>query len=291
MHISHPTVLIYESCFVPHSLPVQLFLHAHGIAFKIISDQEMPDFEFLPEHRLFIFPSGGRFDSGPHSGFGGSKGIANFKQAISNGMNYLGICAGAYAAMEYSGYPTDIYFGLVNAKHRWPENIGPGVQFISIRPCAELIKAANLESDVFPVWYHNGPMFIRKRNANYRVLVSFEPTREERKSAQGEFLSGKHLNGAPAIIGSNYGKGRVVACSPHPELGDMGIRDYQKLLRQWLEENELFDGDRDPLAIGSPGYDLFMQTLGGECMQPVLTSRNWRLLHYIVDKLLQEVRT
>jgi glutamine amidotransferase-like uncharacterized protein len=282
-----PLVLIYEGYFVPHSLPVQLFLHAHGIAFRVVSDQDLQDFQFLPEHRLFIFPAGHCFQQRPEDAFGGLKGISRLKKAIADGMNYLGICAGAFAALKASWYPIDISFGLIRARHRWTGETGAGTQLLTIRPCEELQQVAGLGSDTLPIWYHNGPVFVRNQAADYRVLATFEPTEEERRLTIGGFLYGKHLYGTPAIIESSYGRGKVVACSPHPELGDIGIRDYQKRLRQWLEDNDLSDATGDPLATGSPGCTRFLQTLGGVWMQPVIASRSWRLLLSIVDGLCQ----
>lgn len=278
-----PCVLLYGGCFVPFYATIELFLRANRIRFKVISDRELISFQFQPNHRLFIFPSGHYFDDTPKYAFGGKHGIKNLKNAIASGMNYLGICAGAFAGLKKSYYPIDISLDLVDANHRWPYETGVGAQFFSIKISREFMQAAGLDNDILRAWYHNGPIISMNNRTNFKVLATFSPTSEERRIAKNGFLYRKHLAHAPAIVESYYGAGRVILCTPHLELGDLGIREYQAYLRQWLSDNGYENCSFD---LDTPAYKLFMNDLGGDLMQPIRYSNNWKLLSAIINSLL-----
>jgi hypothetical protein len=159
------------------------------------------------------------------------------------------------------------------------------VGFLTVRVSPKLARAANLQGHLTRVWHHNGPIFVRSRYQDYETVAGFEPTADERAAMRGSVLFGKHLKGAAAIAESRYGDARIVLCPPHFELGDQGIRGYQALMRQWLAAAGLEDAENDPLAPGQPGRAAFMDDLGGEWMEPVRQSANWRLLATVVRDL------
>ncbi|MCX6345731.1 MAG: BPL-N domain-containing protein [Armatimonadetes bacterium] len=284
---SEPCVLVYAGCFVPDYFPIELFLRTHKIPFKVLSDQDMANFTFQTSHRLFIFPSGQYFGDTPEDAIGGRTGRENLKRAIANGMSYLGICAGAFAATQRSYYPIDISLGLTKMRHRWPNEMGAGAQFLTVRLNEELIQAAQLDQDTLRLWYHNGPILSVNASSGFTVLAVFQPSKAERNVAKNGFLKGKHLLHAPAIVALKHGNGRVILCSPHLEFGDMGVRDYQSLLRQWLTEHNCTDVQDDPLKPGMPAQCDFMKSLGGQLMEPVRRSKNWKCLLAIVVDLLE----
>ena len=284
-----PCALIYGGYFVPNYLPIELFLRAHHIRFKVLSDPDMESFTFQPNHRLFIFPAGHCFGDTPENAMGGGVGRENLKHAVANGMSYLGICAGAFAATQRSYYPIDISLGLTQTRHRWPNETGAGTQFITVKVDPELMRAAGLDQALLRIWYHNGPILCTGATSDLEVLAAFQPSKAERNIARNGFLKGKHLLHAPAVVALKHGNGRVVLCSPHPEFGDMGVRDYQSLIRQWLTENDFIDTQDDPLKPGMPAHSSFMNSLGGKLMEPVRKSENWKFLSAIVTGLLSIV--
>jgi glutamine amidotransferase-like uncharacterized protein len=280
------TVLLYQGMFsAPFTL--QFFLRAMDIPFTNVSDDDLADFPFSSHQRLFIFGAGHYFGSTPEKALGGSGGHANLRRAVADGMNYLGICAGAFAATRFAYYPIAVALRLTKARPRWPGETGAGTLLLTIRVAPRLARAAGLNRRVTRVWYHNGPIFSRTKPSSYDTLAAFEPTAEERREARQFVLYRKRLNGAAAIAESRYGKGRVVLCVPHFELGGLGIREYQRLLRDWLAREGCGAEDGDPLAFGEAGYERFMAALGGLEMQPVRSSVNWRLLAAIVRGLCE----
>ena len=280
-------VLVYGGCFIPNYLPMELFLRACKIPFRVLSDHDMKSFTFQPNHRLFVFPTGHCFGDTPKGAMGGKKGRENLKRAVANGMSYMGICAGAFAATQRSYPPIDIALGLVGMRHRWPNEMGVGVQFLTVKVAPDLARAAGLDQDLLRIWYHNGPILSAGTATDHQVLAAFQPSRAERKMAGAFFLKGKHLLHTPAVVAVRYGNGRVVLCSPHPELGDMGVRDYQSLIRQWLAHNGFTDTEDDPLQPGMPAHRRFMDSLGGKLMEPVRRSQNWKFLSAIVADLVE----
>jgi len=255
--------------------------------YQSVSDADLESFEFLPSHRLFVFPTGHNFGPNPDNLLGGRKGVARLKQAIADGMNYLGICAGANAAAHRSWHPIDVSLGIADVTHRWPGEHGAGVQLLTMKLCPQLARAAGIASGKIAVWYHNGPIWARSRRPRYRVLAEFAPTRGERTQAREWKLFRKHLSGAPAIIECQYGSGRVVLCTPHPEYGDQGLRDWQLRWRQWLEATGFALLEGDQLRRGMPGHRALMADLGGPWMEPIRVSRSWRLLRALFDDLLR----
>jgi hypothetical protein len=281
-----PPVLVYYGVFVPHAVPLELFLRAQGIPYELVGDRELEEPAVLRGRRLFIFGAGHCFERVPEWALGRGPATARLQEAISRGVSYLGICAGCFAAISTPSWPIDLDLGLCKAKHRWPSETGAGVQFFTFRVERSLAKKAGLADGRARIWYHNGPIYVRPKRPEFRTLASFEPTPEERAAARGTFVEGKRLRGAPAIIECRYGAGRVVLCSPHPEFGDLSVREYQALLREWLGAHELPSTDGDPLAPGTPGHEAFLAELGGRHMEAVRGSANWRLLRAIVDDLL-----
>lgn len=189
-------------------------------------------------------------------------------------------------ASKSSYYPFGLSLGLTPLSHRWPQRTGIGAQFLSCVLTPELAAAASLEDNCrVTAWYHNGPIFAKQEGPFSRILAAYCPTTAERKAAQANFLRGKHLSGTPAIVESHFGKGRVVQCSPHLEFGDIGIREYQYLLAQWIQNDGTGCAESDPLMADAPGREVFLACLGKGIMDDVINSVNWRILAAILNDL------
>jgi glutamine amidotransferase-like uncharacterized protein len=279
-------VLVYAGVFVPHWVSLELVLRSFGFSYQALTDRELESFDFSPSDRLFIFPAGHNFGPNPDNLLGGPKGSARLRQAIADGMNYLGICAGANAAAHRSWYPIDVSLRLADVRHRWPGEHGAGVQLLTMKLDPVLARTSGIQSGEVIVWYHNGPIWAQSRRSSFRILAAFAPTKEQREQTREHKLFRKHLAGAPAIVECRYGRGRVVLCAPHPEYGDGGLRDWQRRIRQWLEAGGFSDADGDPLLPGAPGHRALMADLGGTWLEPVRGSANWKLLRALLNGLL-----
>jgi glutamine amidotransferase-like uncharacterized protein len=280
-------VLVYVGVFVPHWLSLELVLRSCGFDYRALTDADLESFRFSESDRLFIFPAGHNFGPNPDNLLGGPKGRARLRQAIADGMNYLGICAGANAAARRSWYPIDVSLGLANVMPRWPGEHGAGVQLLTVTLDLQLARAAGIRSGETAIWYHNGPIWARSGASAFRVLAAFAPTPEQREQTRQNKLFRKHLTGAPAIIECQYGLGRLVLCTPHPEYGDTGLYDWQGRIRQWVAANGFSDAEGDPLAPGEVGHRAIMADLGGTWLEPIRASANWRLLRAIMAGLLR----
>ncbi len=127
----------------------------------------------------------------------------------TEGRGYIGICAGAYLAME--GYWTEIApldeLVLINVRHPDIERWNRGEGWVEVEILGEKNK----------LWYENGPVF---SEGDYEVLGIF-------RGDVNEISSPISLISTPAVIR----KGRVLLFSPHPELsGDEGKRVFFKTL-------------------------------------------------------------
>ncbi|MEQ8849595.1 BPL-N domain-containing protein [Botrimarina sp.] len=158
-----------------------------------------------------------RFDVLVMPGGSGSKqsekleqsGRAAIKQFVEHGGGYVGICAGAYLAS--SQYEWSL--GLVNARCwdrvHWAR--GTGKVRLAMAPAAEKLFDASGQLECY---YGQGPMLAPDDEPDlpaYQVLASYA-TEVAKKGAPEGAMVGMH-----AIVRSEYGEGRVILFSPHPE--------------------------------------------------------------------------
>ncbi len=123
----------------------------------------------------------------------------------SGSVGYVGICAGAYLAIE--GYWTDKTLTgeivLLNAHHPDIDRWNRGKGWVKVR------LTGWLGSGAVDMWYENGPLFFGE---GYEILGVFE-------GDVNEIGSPVSMKGSPAIV---HAPG-VVLFSPHPEFsGEIG---------------------------------------------------------------------
>lgn len=140
------------------------------------------------------------------SAFGGNIGRQNLKQAIADGLNYVGVCYGANVAMS-SGSEKDIcHLGLVEGQTLSHESYSlQGNVYIdyldnSLCHCVNSQKTIHINGRIFG------------KNAG-EVVGRFS------MKQPGPFTvhSQHSIAGLPAAIASKYGKGQVFLFSSHPE--------------------------------------------------------------------------
>ncbi|OPY29768.1 MAG: Pseudomurein-binding repeat protein [Methanobacterium sp. PtaU1.Bin242] len=120
------------------------------------------------------------------------------KNFVRNGGGYLGICAGAYAAAQYTqGYYNG--WGLApNVTCTHPDHEGD----LTIQITSTGQQILNL-SGTITVAHYNGPAMYVSGNAMVFATYADDIIRS---------------NGMAAIVGDYYGEGRTVLSGPHPEL-------------------------------------------------------------------------
>jgi glutamine amidotransferase-like uncharacterized protein len=136
----------------------------------------------LRKYRLLIVP-GGNFVEIEHSL--NSSATANVRDSVQNGLNYLGICAGAFFAGNSSGYNNLNLTSGVGFRFYSAEDKG-------IRRAAVAIALAG--APTLDQYWEDGPQL-----SGWGAVV------------------GKYPDGTPAIVEGTFGSGWVMLAGVHPE--------------------------------------------------------------------------
>jgi len=135
----------------------------------------------LRQHQLLIVPGGNFIDIG--NGLS-TNATANIRVAVSNGLNYLGVCAGAFLAGNSPSnglnLTSGVKFGFYSAESR------------GIRKAA--VPVALIEGPTLDQYWEDGPEL----------------------TGWGKVV-GKYPDGAPAIAEGNCGDGWVILSGVHAE--------------------------------------------------------------------------
>ena len=139
----------------------------------------------------------------------GEAGRAEVQRFVREGGGYLGICGGAYLACSKFSWG----LGLLDAQTVSPKwRRGAGQVQIEITPAGE--RLSSLPTERRDVRYDNGPIIKpagRTDLAPYEPLALFRTELAEHDTPVGAMVN------TPAIVQSQFGKGRVIISSPHPE--------------------------------------------------------------------------
>jgi putative intracellular protease/amidase len=153
----------------------------------------------------------------------GEAGCAAVKKFVEAGGGYVGICAGAYLACEFSWGVKVLNAKTVSPK--WAR--GHGIVKMELTDAGK--KILGEKAGEFDVVYGNGPI-IKPANdpalPEYKPLAFFRTEMAEHDTPKGVMI------GAPAIAAADCGKGRVLCISPHPEQTD-GLDDIVVRAVEW----------------------------------------------------------
>ena len=137
----------------------------------------------------------------------GSNGVARLDAFLRNGGGYLGICAGCAVVMDEKSRARMIPW-------KWSGSV-PSTIFPTIQINEKGAAALGVKEGPICVRYHGGPFMWPSTNVfdgvNTEQWATFD--------AEGS-MKGRHkvkMYGAAAIVGGTYGKGRIIACTVHPE--------------------------------------------------------------------------
>jgi putative intracellular protease/amidase len=172
----------------------------------------------LGQFHLAVFPGGSGSKQAKALAPAGRKAVQDF---VRSGGGFAGICAGSYlAAANYewslglSNHKTfckSVDIPEVGRKSMWYRGPSAMVQM-------ELTDAGRKilgnKKGAFDVRYHNGPIMSPMGKAD---LGAFQPLAHFRSEVSRYEPQKGTMTGTPAIIAGQYGKGRVLCISPHPE--------------------------------------------------------------------------
>ena len=154
--------------------------------------------------QLIVCPGGG---GGKQIGAMKPKGFRCVKEFVENGGAYLGICAGSYNAMNREGrfafLPYDYIHGAAGKLADLTLEInGRGAELLGVKPGRFVCR-------------YNGGNVMRRTEPTGKgdgeVLAVFKSSTGFPDRAPYDFLD------TPAMVYGQYGKGRVLAISSHPE--------------------------------------------------------------------------
>lgn len=169
---------------------------------KVTSETVLAE-DFSSRYDVMILPGGTASGQGNALGVEGGRKLTQF---VQHGKGLIAICAGGYY-VTLGGTTTTRELDLINAVNWDSEHWARGEDFIAV-------KTADTNSSR-TMWYQNGPIFapgVADGLAKYTPLVRYETDMAAKGAPKGM------MTGRDAVIAGRYGKGRVVAFGPHPEL-------------------------------------------------------------------------
>jgi glutamine amidotransferase-like uncharacterized protein len=162
----------------------------------------------------------------------GAESREEVRRFVKEGGVYLGVCAGAYLASS----ARESYLGMlplrtVDQEH-WHRVENGKLLPVGLTPLG--MEVFGLKKDVVRIIYENGPIFAEPReNTKVEGVTPLGFYREEVVARGGE--RGVML-GAPIAVVAKYGRGIVLALSPHPEKTP-GLKKIELHAIHWLYDH------------------------------------------------------
>jgi Uncharacterized protein conserved in bacteria len=186
-------------------------LKSYGIKANSITPKEIIDGK-LSKFDVLVVP-GGRA-TGQAKALG-KEGCGAIEEYIKNGGGYIGVCAGAFLASE--GYNDDTSnIVLVDAKAADVEHWDRGTGDVQVKITDKSHPILKGYYGTITVHYENGPVLQKAQDPNiadYSQLAAYVSDVHQNKDA----VTGIMPNSS-ALTASEYGNGRCVLFSFHPEL-------------------------------------------------------------------------
>lgn len=170
----------------------------------------------------------------------GKDGGEMVNQFVRNGGGVMGSCAGGYSFVQ--GHNEALrYIEIANAKcidfenGKWARGKGTVV-----------MQPENSTSPVRSIFYANGPLWQITEDNRFGKTVALASFATE---VDSKGVSKNIMKGTPAILAGNFGKGRFVLFSGHPEFyknlgnNDLVIKGAQWVCRGQLGQDEVIDWD------------------------------------------------
>ncbi|MES2595244.1 MAG: BPL-N domain-containing protein [Verrucomicrobiota bacterium] len=159
----------------------------------------------LDGYDVVIFTGG---TSGRQANTIGVVGREQVRRFIKAGGGYVGICAGAYLACDGFSWGLKI-LDAKTPSPKWER----GIAELKIESTDDGQKLLGLPAETM-VKYHNGPLLVP---ANNPAIPDFEPLTFFRTEIAKNGSPPDIMVNTPAVVQGQFGAGRVIVCSPHPE--------------------------------------------------------------------------
>jgi glutamine amidotransferase-like uncharacterized protein len=175
----------------------------------------------LSGYRAVLFPGGSGSKQGTTLEEAGREEVRKF---VKSGGGYVGVCAGAYLATNDYDWSLHILNAKVVDRKHWARGIAD-LELSLSSPGKELFGQT---ADRLRLHYHQGPLLAPAENEGlpqYRELARFETEVAKNGAPMGVMI------GTTAIAAADFGTGKVLCFSPHPEL----TKDQEALLHKGLE--------------------------------------------------------
>jgi len=175
----------------------------------------------LGQFDVVIFPGGSGKAEAKALGEKGAKAVRAF---VAEGGGYIGICAGAF--LSSANYEWSL--GLLNNKTIRGKLYARGGGTVKMELTDEGRRIFGDKRGLLDVRYKNGPMLLPagvKGMPAFRPLAIFRSEICKYEEQKGTMV------GTAAIIAAPFGKGRVLAISPHPE----STRDLHFLIARGVQ--------------------------------------------------------
>lgn len=143
-----------------------------------------------------------------------TSGREAIQQFVKNGGGYVGICAGAYLASSHYPWSLNLINASVIDRQHWAR--GKGNVILTLSELGQ--KSLGHPEKEVEVYYGQGPLYGRGTNDTlpaYEELAVYQ-TEVAKENVPAGVPMGV-MQGKTAIARSDYGKGRVICYSPHPE--------------------------------------------------------------------------
>lgn len=151
----------------------------------------------------------------------GESGSVAVRQFVNEGGGYVGVCAGAYLCSAHYSWSLKLIDTHVLTGKREVEGLGAKSMWYRGKSSNQKMQLTKEGQKLFPgiaekvdVRYQNGPIISPKRYPDlkpYTVLAWFRSEKVLYPPQKGTMVN------TPAIVTGEYGKGRVISISPHPE--------------------------------------------------------------------------
>jgi predicted deacylase len=187
----------------------------------------------LDQFEVVIFPGG---SGSKEAAAIGQDGCAAVREFVESGGGYVGICAGAYLAT--AKYTWSLALVNANTFTGNREIPGIGVKSMWFRGSGTVKMELTEEGreilgdlpGLVELRYANGPILSpadKEDLPEYVPLAFFRTEISKYEPQEGTMIN------TPAIVASEFGKGRVIAISPHPE-GTAGLESLVQRSVVWV---------------------------------------------------------
>lgn len=205
-------VAMYDSSGVggtgPYRMEEVLRLRS-DIAFRRVGLTEIKNGILQAQFDALIYPGGASSTMGKTLNAEGREAIRKF---VWNGGGYIGVCAGAYLSSRT--YPWSLHILNAHVVDREHAHRGRATLTLELTPDGQKVLGADYPAPIRCI-YHNGPVLAPgSPSTGLSPMMPLIVYRSEITARGGK--RGIMVN-SPAVATGTFGRGRVVAVSPHPE--------------------------------------------------------------------------